>query len=64
MPVREHTEPGPLPGTNRYYYSWGRTGAKYYFNPVSEVSRMIARDKATKQGDAIKQSMARRKIMG
>lgn len=63
MPVREGSEPGPMPGTNRYFYQWGRSGKKYYFNPVSEVSRMTAKDKATKQGDAILQSMQKRKII-
>lgn len=35
------------------YYKWGNEGKKYYYDPQNERSRIIARDKAIKQGMAI-----------
>lgn len=51
-------------GKEKYFYKWGRTGTKYYFHPESVTSRIIARDRATKQGDAIKSQMKKAKRIG
>lgn len=42
-----------------YYTQWGTTGKKYYFDPKSTRSIMIAYKKAVKQGQAI--SISKRK---
>ena len=63
MPVVEGVEGGILPHTHNYFYRWGSSGKKYYFKPNDEVSRMIAKDKATKQGDAVRASMAGRSVV-
>jgi hypothetical protein len=37
-----------------YYFQWGDTGKKYYFDPSSLVSSARARQKAHKQGRAVR----------
>lgn len=36
------------------FYRWGNHGKKYYYIPNNKKSRMIAKNKASKQGKAIK----------
>jgi len=42
------------------FYRWGLTGKKYYYKVNHEKSRVIAKEKARKQGIAIKISQLRR----
>jgi len=37
-----------------HYFQWGDTGKKYYFDPSSLVSSARARQKAHKQGRAVR----------
>jgi len=53
MPVREGKD------KNGPYFQWGHHGKKYYYDPSKPKSKEIARDKAAKQGRAIKASQAR-----
>ena len=41
------------------FYRWGDHGKKYYYNLNSVRSKSIAREKAAKQGRAIKASQMR-----
>jgi hypothetical protein len=34
------------------YYQWGGSGKKYHYTPGNKRSRDLAREKATKQGQA------------
>jgi hypothetical protein len=43
-------------GTYRYFMRYGKTGTRYYYNPLSPISRNIAEDRARKQGMAIRSS--------
>ena len=36
-----------------HYYQYGNSGARYYFHPSSELSRILAHKKAVKQAAAI-----------
>lgn len=46
MPVRRSKDgEGP-------YYQWGDSGKKYHYEPGNARSRRLAKDKATKQGQA------------
>ena len=47
MPIKIHKR------GNNYYYQYGKTGHKYYFNPTSQISIDIAFNKALKQQAAI-----------
>jgi hypothetical protein len=47
MPIKIHTING------KYYYQYGTTGTKYYFNPKSERSMKRAYNKSVKQAAAI-----------
>ncbi len=38
------------------FYQFGKSGHRYYYNPNSQRSELIARNKALKQGRAIKAS--------
>jgi len=42
------------------FYRWGVSGKKYYYTPNSIPSKNIAREKAGRQGVAIKISQNRR----
>lgn len=54
MPVRRGDDSrGP-------YYRWGEKGKKYYYKPGDKASRTRARNKAARQGRAIKASQSRR----
>jgi hypothetical protein len=47
MPVKMHNFGG------KYYFQWGKQ-KKYYFNPISNRSLIIAFNRAKRQGRAIK----------
>lgn len=42
------------------FYRWGNSGKKYYYSPGSKISRERAKEKAEKQGRAIKADQSRR----
>ena len=48
MPIYERVD-----RRGRSYYQYGNNGARYYFHPLSELSRTLARKKAVKQAAAI-----------
>ena len=48
MPIYERIDK-----RGRHYYQYGSNGARYYFHPLSELSRTIAHKKAVKQSAAI-----------
>ena len=47
MPVVNHKARKP-------FYQWGKSGKKYYYDPTSKESKEKAKEKAKKQGAAIK----------
>lgn len=56
MPVRlKKDSSGP-------YYQWGDHGAKYYFVPSSRQSQLIAKNRAERQGKAVKVSQTRSSV--
>lgn len=54
MPVQRGSD------SNGPYYRWGDSGKKYYYTSNSVTSRENAKDKARRQGAAIKISQGRR----
>ncbi len=44
----------------RPYYQWGQHGKRYYFNPLSQTSQLLAYNKSRRQGIAIKISESKR----
>jgi len=48
MPVFQRVD------TRGYYFQWGDTGKKYYFDPSNLVSAARARQKAHAQGRAVR----------
>lgn len=59
MPIHAGTE--TKGGKILHWYQWGSKGAKYFYNPESQRSRVIAWNKAVEQAKAIKASESRRK---
>jgi hypothetical protein len=37
-----------------YYFQWGNSGKKYFYNPESPISKGIAKAKADRQGRAVR----------
>jgi len=46
---------------SKNYYQFGLTGTKYYYEPGNKLSREIAKQRAKRQGRAIKRSQSLRK---